>query len=148
MVSFNRMTYIETENINIPFKIYLSCHILIKSNVWLCSSSNIIHRSINNMSQWGPQTKFPDFSLTLTLTTNKIPWLFPDFDTKMQNSLTCSRIPWLFPDSGKDWNFPDFSLTVATLFETPSRSLWRHCKDMEIAGDWTTFVWGHCDSVW
>ena len=46
--------------------------------------------------------------------TGEIPWLFPDFDSKLQNSLTCNQTPWLFPDSEKDWNFPDFSLTVAT----------------------------------
>ena len=48
-------------------------------------------------------------------TTDQIPWRFPDFDSKLQNSLTCNKIPWLFPDSEKDWHFPDFSLTVATL---------------------------------
>ena len=35
-----------------------------------------------------------------------------------RNSLTLitnHKIPWLFPGSEKDWNFPDFSLTVATL---------------------------------
>ena len=40
-------------------------------------------------------------------TTDEIPWLFPDFDSKLQNSLTCNKIPWLFPDSAKDWKFPD-----------------------------------------
>ena len=48
-------------------------------------------------------------------TTDEIPWLFPDFDNKLQNFPTCNKIPWLFPDSENDWNFPDFSLTVATL---------------------------------
>ena len=48
-------------------------------------------------------------------TQDEIPWLFPDFDSKLQNSLTCNKIPCLFSDSEKDWNFPDFSLIVTTL---------------------------------
>ena len=44
-------------------------------------------------------------------TKNKIPWLFPEvtkFPDLQGNSLT-------FPGSEKDWNFPDFSLTMATV---------------------------------
>ena len=67
-----------------------------------CPSSNINRQTMKNMHPQGP---------------DKIPWLFPHFDSKLQNSLTCNKIPWLFPDSEKDWNFPDFSLTVATLID-------------------------------
>ena len=43
-------------------------------------------------------------------TTNKIPWLFQDFDSKIQTSLICNKIPWLFPDWERlefPWHFPD-----------------------------------------
>ena len=52
-----------------------------------------------NTCWWGQQTKLPDFSQTLTAK-YKLPW----FATKYRFSLTQT-----------DWNFPDFSLTVATL---------------------------------
>ena len=40
---------------------------------------------------------------------NRILWLFTDFDN-------IKDFPWLFPDLEKFLFFPDFSLTVATLY--------------------------------
>ena len=40
-------------------------------------------------------------------TTNKIPWFFLDFDSKIETSLIYNKIPWLFPDYERDWNFHD-----------------------------------------
>ena len=65
--------------------------------------------------EWGHNLRF--YIYALIGTTDEILWLFPDFDSKLQISLTCNKIPWLFPDSEKDWNYPDFPLTVATLLE-------------------------------
>ena len=57
-------------------------------NLRFCPSSNIIRQTIQKYASIG--------------TTDEIPSLFPEFDSKLQNSLTCNNIPWLFPDSEKD----------------------------------------------
>ena len=62
-------------------------------------------KNIWRIFEWGHNLRF--YIYALIGTTAEIPWLFSDFDSKLQNSLTCNKIPWLFPDSEKDWNFPD-----------------------------------------
>ena len=48
------------------------------------------------------------WKLCIHMDHTRIPWLFPDFDSKLQNSLTCNEIPWLFPERfGIPWLLPD-----------------------------------------
>ena len=91
--SFDRMVYI-IANTNIPFQIYLNFQILITGNV----NYILVQTSVADLLKY-----------MLMGTTNKIPWLFPDFDSKIQTSLICNKIP-LFPDSDRlkfPWLFPD-----------------------------------------
>ena len=91
--SFDRMVYI-IANTNIPFKIYLNFQILITGNV----NYILVQTSVADLLKY-----------MLMGTTNKIPWLFPDFDSKIQTSLISNKIP-LFPDSDRlkfPWLLPD-----------------------------------------
>ena len=97
---------LQQKNTNFPFKIYLNFQILITGNV----NYILVQTSVADLLKY-----------MLMGTTNKIPWLFPDFDSKIQTSLICNKIPH-FPDSDRlkfPWLFPDCGnpelITVATL---------------------------------
>ena len=68
---------------------------LLRSTVFIFSERIFISKS------WG---KLMNYKLE-----NRIPWPFTDFDN-------IKDFPWLFPDLEKFSLFPDFSLTVATLY--------------------------------
>ena len=68
---------------------------LLRSTVFIFSERIFISKS------WG---KLMNYKLE-----NRIPWPFTDFDN-------IKDFPWLFPDLEKFSFFPDFSLTVATLY--------------------------------
>ena len=67
----------------------------------LCSTVFIFSEGIFISKSWGKLMNYkPE---------NRISWLFTDFDN-------IKDFPWLFPDLEKFSFFPDFSLTVATLY--------------------------------
>ena len=82
---------LQQKNTNIPFKINLNFQILITGNI----NYILVQTSVADLLKY-----------MLMGTTNKIPWLFPDFDNKIQTSLICNKIP-LFPDSDR-LKFPTF----------------------------------------
>ena len=63
------------------FEKKISCPLIFEWGIKfrVCPSSNIIHQTIKKNASIG--------------TTDKIPRLFPGFDSKLQNSLPCNKIP-------------------------------------------------------
>ena len=95
---------------------------------------------LKNIHQYGPQTKFSDFSMTL-IANYKIPWL--------------ATKPWLFPDSEKDWNFPDFSLTVATFLKHSSWylrqrlfSILSRPRALSKLDIFSSCTWNYCETLY
>ena len=68
---------------------------LLCSTVFIFSERKFISKSWGKLMNYKPE--------------NRILWLFTDFDN-------IKDFPWLFPDLEKFSFFPDFSLTVATLY--------------------------------
>ena len=67
----------------------------------LCSTLFTFSERIFISKSWGKLVNYKP--------KNRIPWLFTNFDN-------IKDFPWLFPDLEKFSFFPDFSLTVATLY--------------------------------
>ena len=67
---------------------------------------------LHDVLKQNPFTTKESPSQTKSLAERKIPWLFTDFQVEFRFSLTWYTIPWPW----KNLFFPDFSLTVATLF--------------------------------
>ena len=100
-------------------------------NSRICPSSNIICQMMKNMYRYAPQTKVPDFSLTL-IANYTISWLatkFPDFSLTLRKTGISLTFPWPWQPWGfviRHWTFAPMKFLAMAIYPpiAPSTFCW------------------------